>query len=379
MHRTLTIALVVAACHPRPHVIGPPKRMSARDIVKESTPAIVTIETGEPDGRRHGLGTGFVIDKSGVIATNLHVIAGESAIRVKMHDESQPEVVAIVGVDPHHDLALLRVKAVKPLPTVRLGDSSTLVAGDQVYAIGNPIGFAETLSSGLFSNARELAPDLTILQISAPISSGSSGGPLFNQFGEVVGVTTWIALRDGRGAEVQNINFAVPTTYLGAMLTKQVALAPADFAKLTRGREEPPPPDEKEVVRQVPDHDPKILFDGCSRKDVIDVVGQIEEAIQLGAPEYNKQTVPREIDDGSGTKVANPAFDARGFEKCFRIYEGVATKFEHDGACKGVQRAFGDGLLRAGAFDDFKRKAWAMRDTFDGILIAVEKWQRAHP
>jgi hypothetical protein len=368
MRCTLAVAFVIGACggHPR----APHAKMSPRDIVKQSTPAIVRIEAGDDSHPR--VGTGFVVDQNGLVATNLHVIYGESIIHVKMHDGSVPPVIAIAGIDKNHDLALLRVKVDHPLPVLRFGDVAALAAGDQIYAIGNPIGLNESVSDGLVSQVRELGPDLTILQISAPISVGSSGGPLLNQFGEVVGVTSFIAVKDpSTGAAVQNVNFAWPVTYLRPMIAKQIAMALDDFAQQTRERDEHAndgAADETPIRRDIPDH-PVAVFDGCSKTDIEGIVGQIEDAIQLGAPEYNKQTVPS----------SDPRFDNRGFEKCYRIYEGTATKLERDGACKGVQRAFGDGLLKASSLGDFKRKAWAMRDTFDGILIAVEKWHRAHP
>lgn len=361
MRRWLTLASLTVACgapaaktpSPGSHV-----RMTAKDIVKESSPAIVRIESGE--GRREGVGTGFVVDKSGVIATNLHVIAGESKITVKMSDNSTPPVVAIVGIDPGHDLALLRVSAGKPLPVIRLGDSSAMVAGDQVIAIGNPLGLNTTVSAGLISSVRAIRNDLTILQTSAPISPGSSGGPLLNQFGEVIGVTTFISVQG------QNLNFAVPTDYLRPMIAKPIALQLDEFAKATREAEaEPTRPhndsDDDSTVppRHVPEHAIKVL-DGCKPADIDDTVRAIQSAITIGAPAYNKMT-------------------PQGYEECFRIYEGTALRLEHDGGCKGVRDAFGDGLLHAGSAKSFKDKAWALRDAFDGLIAVSAKWCLAKP
>ena len=104
----------------------------------------------------------------------------------------------------------------------------------------------------------------------------------------------------------------------------------------------------------VPDH-AVAVFDGCNETDITDIVHSIASAIESGAPLYN----------------------AGNTEACFRIYEGTATKWEHDSPCKGVSRAFGDGLLRAGAMKSYKEKAWAMRDTFDGLTIVAEKWARS--
>lgn len=358
--------------------------LTPKDIVQRSSPAIVRVEVGT--GEVRGTGTGFILDKTGLIATNLHVVRGSKDIKVKLYGGDVYPVVQIAGFDPGRDLALLRIQPVKALPTVRLGDSDAMVAGDQIVAIGNPLGvFDYTVSSGLVSQVRpvctpqqvqlhqknlarfeELAAkakrtqaedeelqalscpqELKILQISAPISQGSSGGPLFNQRGEVVGVTTAIITAG------QNINLAIPTNYLKPIVAKPELISVEEFAtKTTEGRE----PDEgPKVERLVPDH-PLTLLDGCSRDQVSDLVKAIWDAIDIGAPLYN----------------------AGNHEACYRIYEGTATKYEQSSPCKGVKNAFTDGLKRAGTMDNYKLKAWAMRDTFDGLLDVSKRWAAAN-
>ncbi len=330
--------------------------MSAREIVDASSPAIVRVEAGNDR-----VGTGFILDRSGLIATNLHVIEGESTIKVKLYkDQGEYQVVSIAGVDRGHDLALMRIKPRASLPIVRLGDSSVVSAGDRIFAIGNPLGMDYSVSDGLISQVRQLSAELTILQISAPISQGSSGGPLFNQFGEVIGVTTMIVTQG------QNINLAVPGNYLVPMVKQEQAIGLADFAKATRelahshgegsqddaaGSGDEP---QVRIERRVPFHAVAVL-DGCSQKDIEDIVQSIGDAIQNGAPLYNTNT-------------------AQGFEACYRIYEGTALKYEKDASCKGVRAAFGDGLLRASSLASYKEKAWAMRDTFDGMLNVSQRW-----
>ena len=201
--------------------------MTPRDIVDATATAIVRIEAGKQ------VGTGFVVDKAGLIATNLHVIAGQPSITVGLYkDPAEYPVTAVAGIDKGHDLALIWIKPKKPLNVVRLGDSNAVSAGDSVVVIGNPLGFFDhTVSAGLISQVRPLSPDLTILQISAPISPGSSGGPLFNQFGEVIGVATAIVGSDHDGA--QNINLAVPANYLRPMMAQRASIAVAEFATQT--------------------------------------------------------------------------------------------------------------------------------------------------
>ena len=342
---------------------GPRLRLTAKDIVQRSSPAIVRIEAGPEK-----VGTGFIVDKAGVVATNLHVVAGESTIKVRLLDGTLYPVEQIAGLDPERDLALLRIKPPKELPTLKLGDSDAMSAGDQIVAIGNPLGvFDYSVTSGLISQVRHrpCSPDdvaaqrckqeLTVLQISAAISPGSSGGPLFNQFGEVVGVTTAIITAG------QNINLAVPGNYLKPMVARQSAIPTDVFAKETKIGDERGSGDERNnpnvrIVHNVPIHELSV-FDGCKPDEIVDLVRQIGEAIENGAPLYN---------DGK-------------HEACFRIYEGTAVKFEHDASCGGVRRAFGDGLLRANGLTTYTEKAWAMRDTFDGLLDVARRWYEKHP
>ncbi|MDQ3367618.1 MAG: S1C family serine protease [Myxococcota bacterium] len=336
------------------------KPLTAKDIVQRSSPAIVRIEANGADGEQYG--TGFIVDKSGVVATNFHVIAGTSDIKIKLYDGTLYPVMAVMNVDPMRDLVLVKFTPPRPQPTLRLGNSDKVSTGDQIVAIGNPLGvFENTVSEGLISSVREVCSkqdvanknpscpgELTLLQISAPISQGSSGGPLFNDVGEVVGVTTAIITQG------QLINFAMPANYLKPLLAKQEPIALEDFAKATRKESG----ESRVKVDRAPhskDGFPLSVYDGCKPEQVGEVVKAIEEAIEVGAPLYNKGEI----------------------EACFRIYEGTATKIERDAPCKGVASAFGDGLLKAGALTDYKTKAWAMRDTFDGFLIAADKWVKA--
>jgi serine protease Do len=339
----------------------PRARLSPKDIVKRASPAIVRIEAG-----RDKVGTGFILDKAGLVATNLHVIAGEAAIKIRLHDGTQYQVTQIVGLDPGRDLALLRIKVPKELPTLKLGDSDEMSAGDQIVAIGNPLGvFDYSVTSGLISQirpwcgaeeiaAQQCKQELTVLQISAAISPGSSGGPLFNQFGEVVGVTTAIITAG------QNINLAVPGNYLKPLVAQRATITPDEFARETKAagdaRSTSEGDDNVRISRRIPRHEIAV-YDGCKLEDIAEVVRQIGDTIENGAPLYN---------DGK-------------HEACFRIYEGTSVKLERDGQCKGVRSAFGDGLLRAGGLKTYKEKAWALRDTFDGLLDAAKRWADAHP
>jgi serine protease Do len=166
-----------------------------------------------PDGlprRVSSLGAGFVIDPSGLIVTNNHVIEGADDIYVNFIDGSKLKVIKILGHDPETDLALLQVKPDEPLKAVTFGDSSALRVGDWVMAIGNPFGLGGTLTVGVVSSTKRdinAGPYDNFIQTDAAINRGNSGGPLFNMEGEVVGVNT--AIISPTGGSI-GIGFALP-------------------------------------------------------------------------------------------------------------------------------------------------------------------------
>ncbi len=340
--RSLLVAAVVASAlaagcgGPAQHA---PVRLTPKQIVEQSRAAIVRIEVGADR-----VGTGFVVDDDGTVATNLHVVEGAADIKVRTLDGTVLTVPRIVAIDVAHDLALLGVDPRTPLPALRLGDSDTVAAGDPVIAIGNPLGVLDyTVSDGLISSVRPVTAELTLLQISAPISQGSSGGPLFNAYGEVIGVATAIF------TEGQNLNFGIPSNYVRRLRERKQPMTVAEFAALTRPRPAEVSAGGKTIVRKVPRHD-LTIFEGCTDGQIIEAVDSIRQAIELGAPLYN----------------------AGNHEACYRIYEGTSMRFERESGCKGVRDAFGAGLLRSSTLDSFTEKAWALRDTFDGLLeIAV--------
>ena len=193
-------------------------RQSEGGVVQIATTAVVESEDpffGVPQReQRRGLGSGFVIDKSGHIVTNFHVIEGADEIEVSF--SSGEEMSAkVVGSDRSTDTAVLKVdaesRALRPLP---LGDSDRLQVGDEVVAIGNPLGYERTMTAGIVSALGRVieAPDRfaidEVIQTDAPINSGNSGGPLLNAAGRVVGVNTQIAT-GGAGGNI-GIGFAVP-------------------------------------------------------------------------------------------------------------------------------------------------------------------------
>ncbi len=165
-------------------------------------------DRGEP-GPAIAAGSGFVIESDGTIVTNNHVIDGATDVKITLNDGRELPA-KIIGTDPDTDLALLKVEADGPLPTVRWADSDKLRVGDPVVAIGNPFGLGGTVTAGIVSaKAREIGAGRydDFLQIDAPINHGNSGGPTFNLQGEVVGVNS--AIQSPTGGNV-GIGFAIP-------------------------------------------------------------------------------------------------------------------------------------------------------------------------
>ena len=173
---------------------------------------------GSVDGgssKSQALGSGFIIDSSGYIVTNNHVVKDADEISIKMHDSTEFEA-KLVGSDSKTDLALLKVESNNPLPYVKFGDSDAIRVGDLVLAIGNPLGFlGGTVTSGIVSSkSRDIGLSSAsivdnLIQTDAAINQGNSGGPMFNMDKEVIGVNTAIYAAAGGGSI--GIGFAIPS------------------------------------------------------------------------------------------------------------------------------------------------------------------------
>jgi serine protease Do len=186
---------------------------------------------GEEQKRRGtSLGSGFVIDPDGYIITNNHVIQGAEDITVIFRDDTQLKA-KLIGSDSRIDVALLKVEPPnkKPLPAIKWGDSDKMRVGDWVIAIGNPFGLGHSVTAGIISaRGRSLNDSLDdYLQTDAAINKGNSGGPLFNQDGDVIGVNTAIYSPSGTNA---GLAFSIPSN-----LVKQVADQLREFGRVKRG------------------------------------------------------------------------------------------------------------------------------------------------
>ena len=165
---------------------------------------------GTPQKKKaYALGSGFIIDSSGIIVTNNHVIKGAEDILVRIEGGEDYEA-EVIGADPLSDLAVLKIKANEKFRPVKFGDSDKARIGDWVIAIGNPLGLSGTVTAGIISARNRnigMARYEDFIQTDASINQGNSGGPLFNMDGEVIGINTAILGRQGN----IGIGFSIPS------------------------------------------------------------------------------------------------------------------------------------------------------------------------
>jgi serine protease Do len=178
-------------------------------IVKKS---VVVVTFRGREGERQGLGSGFIIDPNGLIATNMHVIGEARPISVELSDGRKFDVTAIEATERSHDLAVLRIDA-QNLPALPLGNSDELQEGQPIVAIGNPVGLERSVVSGVLSGRREIE-GRTMLQVAMPIERGNSGGPLLDLRGRVHGLLTLKSLK------TENLGFAMPINALKPLLAR---------------------------------------------------------------------------------------------------------------------------------------------------------------
>jgi S1-C subfamily serine protease len=191
----------------------PPVKLSPGEISAKYSDAVVVLENYNDQGQKASQGSGFVCSPDGTVLTNYHVIRGASRMTARMHDQSTHDVEYIAGFDIQHDVAALKIEGME-LPAVRLGDSLAVKTGDHVVALGAPLGLESTLSDGIISAIRE-AGSFRLFQTSAPISHGSSGGPIFDDYGSVIALAV-ATIEIG-----ENLNFAVPIDSAKAMLNRE--------------------------------------------------------------------------------------------------------------------------------------------------------------
>lgn len=174
------------------------------EIYEKMSPAIVSVEADLKDGLSSG--TGCIIDPKGIILTSSHVVSGAPSVQITIStgEVFKGEIISIMGKD--NDLALIKIKTQKILPTISLGDSEKVKVGQKVLAIGNPFGFNGTLTTGIVSR---IDYSKNKIQTDAAINPGNSGGPIINIHGEVIGISQSIYNPDNNISNI-GIGFAVP-------------------------------------------------------------------------------------------------------------------------------------------------------------------------
>lgn len=190
--------------------IGVAGQLTPAQIADRSMRSTVQIRGLDGNNRVIQSGTGFIISSSGMIATNYHVVQGASSLQIEVNSGEIYDNVFYVTSDPRRDIAILKIFA-EGLRPLALGSDAEAGIGEKIYVMGNPLGQTNTFSDGIVS-AKRTMEGVSLLQITAPISSGSSGGPVMNGRGEVIGIAT-MGVRGG-----QNLNFAVPSRYIRPLL-----------------------------------------------------------------------------------------------------------------------------------------------------------------
>jgi hypothetical protein len=269
----------------------------ARGIASRANKSVVAITATLPNGDQQ-TGTGFFVKANGTLATNYHVIEGAASLAVALPDGEVFRTVYLLAADPDHDLAVLRIPLASPT-LLELGSDATVEVGDHVYAMSNPLGLERTFSEGILSSKR-LDRGVQLLQITAPISHGSSGGPIMDSSGRVVGIATLIS-REG-----QALNWAVPVRYLAPLI--DLAGSPRVFTAALA----PPRPglgdDETTQVSPNTDASAATGLDDLMRRKVYRIIDALDSAgysmrltheIGTGAlRQRESRIIPVELDQG---------------------------------------------------------------------------------
>ncbi|MCA9692842.1 MAG: trypsin-like peptidase domain-containing protein [Myxococcales bacterium] len=329
--RLALAALLLGGCASKQVAAPETTPPSLPDLVEARAPGVVRVEVPG------GFGSGFVVDGGGLVVTSYHVVAGADAAEIVLPGDRRLPVTAVVASDELHDLAVLEVPA-RDLTSLPIGRSEALRPGEAVFTISSPFGMLDhTVTDGLISSVRGLT-DLRLLQISAPISEGSSGGPLLNHRGEVIGVTTLIV------SGGQNLNFAVPIEYLAPLLRARRREAMPAFARRTSQAE-----DAATVAAAITL--PAAMLAGCSDEVRAEFVAALHDALRIGAP----------------------LCDADDHEACYRIYEGAGLGLSlgvRDDDCAGVREFVRASIVDARPLERRERAA-ALRELLAAVAGAL--------
>ncbi|MFB1481945.1 serine protease [Corallococcus sp. RDP092CA] len=309
----------------------------AEEALRRTSASLVLLDLG---GRT---ATGFVISSEGHVATSLHAVASARAITAVLPDGARSPVVQVAAVDERRDLAVLCLPLSNRVPALPLGPPTLPSEGEALHVVQAHADRPPETRTLEVRAVQVLGEWLTLLELTRTLPEDASGSPVVDARGQVVGLAT-AALANGRA-----LGLVIPVRYLAPLL--KTPGPPQPLSALDTPRQRAP------RVRQVPQH-PLGLLDGCATPAVESVAALLGQAINVGAPAYNRGDV----------------------EGCYRLYMHTAEQLidERDD-CPGVQRALRDGLLRCEGMKDAEDRAWALRDTFDGLMDVIGRWRQSRP
>jgi Flp pilus assembly protein TadD len=217
----------IALCAANFTVCAETEQIDLKSLAKKARPAVMLLVISDANGKEIATGTGFLVSADGKLITNFHVIEKAASAVAKAENGGKFEVEGVLASDPKNDLVLLKLKA-KDQSFLTLGKSENIEVGTRIAVIGSPLGLEGTLSEGIVSAVRELMGDIRKLQITAAISPGSSGSPVMNAKGDVVGIASAL-LRGG-----QALNLAVPVECAHRLVASvKAGAAPQALQQLT--------------------------------------------------------------------------------------------------------------------------------------------------
>ncbi len=249
------------------------QKYDAVGIAKKASSAVFYIEIYDSRGAAEKSGSGFFISSDGIAVTNYHVIEDGYSAKIKLNDSTVYDVSSVLGYDKERDIAILKIDG-SGFNYLETADSDQIVAGESVFCIGSPLGLDNTISTGVISNTNRIDSNLSYIQITAPISSGSSGGAVLDEYCKVIGISC------GGYTEGQNLNLAIPINALQSVpRDKNVTLY-----ELTTGGKQP-----QQSTGQVTIGESEGYSDN---KNILDF-GKLNNITESASPTYTSQIVRR--------------------------------------------------------------------------------------